>query len=326
MLPEIVITVGLPGSGKSTFVKPLVAQGYHRLNRDEIGGTLASTTAPIYQALRSAYQQGVRHFVIDNTFCTPEQRQVLMQVAKEVGLPVRVLWLQTTLEQAQLFAARRQVQKLGRLLRPKEFTGHRDDPGMFPPGVQYALKKTLDLNPPEMREGFASIEKVLVETVWGAEYRNKAIIVDLDGTVRETKTDCPWPRRIEEVHIIPGSGDILREWRDKGYLLLGATNQSGMDRLSQDPKAVSEAMVQECIQVTCQKLGVDIDVLYASDRGGVPQSFWRKPAPGMGVVHIEKHKLCPSLCTYVGDMTTDATFAARCGFQFTHATKFFKRG
>ena len=326
MTPEIVITVGLPGSGKSTLVKDLVAQGYFRVNRDEIGGTLTSPQAPIYQYLWRAYTQGgVRRFVIDNTYLIPEHRAVLLQVAKELGLPVRVLWLKTTLEQAQVFAARRQIQKLGRLLRPHEYKeAGKTDPGMFPPGVQYKFAK--DGVPPTLAEGFVSIEEIEVETVWGPDYTNKAIILDLDGTVRTTDTGIPWPRKPEEVKLIPGRAAILKEWQEAGYLILGATNQSGIDRSPKDPKYVSEADVVACIQRTNDLLALNtpIDVLYSTDRGGPPQSFYRKPMPGMGVALIEKYKLCPSCCTFVGDMTTDKTFAERCGFQFQWDHHFFR--
>lgn len=325
MTPEIVITVGLPGSGKSTIVKDLVAQGYYRINRDEIGGTLTSLDSPLYLHLAAAYKQGERRFVLDNTYLVLEHRRVLMAAALLLGLPVRVLWLQTTLEQAQVFAARRQIQKLGRLLRPHEYKeAGKTDPGMFPPGVQYKFAK--DGVPPTLAEGFSSIEEIEVETVWGPEYTNKAIIIDLDGTVRTTDTGIPWPRKPEEVKIIPGRAAILKEWQEAGYLILGATNQSGIDRDPKDPKYVSEADVVACIQRTNDLLALDtpIDVLYSTDRGGPPQSFYRKPMPGMGVAFIEKYKLCPSCCTFVGDMTTDKTFAERCGFQFAWDHHFFR--
>jgi histidinol phosphatase-like enzyme len=85
-------------------------------------------------------------------------------------------------------------------------------------------------------------------------------------------------------------------------------------------------MVQACIQRTNDLLDLDtpIDVLYATDRGGPPQSFWRKPAPGMAVLLIEKYKLDPAQCVFVGDQTSDKTFSERCGFQFTWDHEFFR--
>lgn len=326
MTHEIVITVGLPGCGKSTFVKDLVAKGYRRINRDEVGGGVNRTTDPIYTALKVCYDHGERQFVIDNTYTRKDARAAVLQVAKSLGLPVRVLWLKVDLPQAQVFAARRQIQKLGRLLRPQEYRDYRDDPNLFPPGVQYAFQK--DFVPPTLDEGFASIEEIEVKTVWGPEYTNRAIILDLDGTVRTTPDEkaCPWPRKPEEVILLDGRRDLLRRKQAEGFLLLGATNQSGIDRKPTDDKYVSEADVQACIQRTNDLLNlpVPIDVLYSTDRGGPPQSYFRKPMPGMGVALIEKYKLDPAQCIFVGDAKTDQTFAERCGFQFAWATDFFR--
>ena len=48
--------------------------------------------------------------------------------------------------------------------------------------------------------------------------------------------------------------------------------------------------------------------------------------PGLptGVEFILKHKLSRKDCIFVGDMTTDKTFAARCGFQYVDQVDFFK--
>jgi len=46
---EIVITVGYPGAGKGTHVKPLLAKGYKCFNRDTVGGTTEKSGSLIYQ-------------------------------------------------------------------------------------------------------------------------------------------------------------------------------------------------------------------------------------------------------------------------------------
>jgi 3-deoxy-D-manno-octulosonate 8-phosphate phosphatase KdsC-like HAD superfamily phosphatase len=46
----------------------------------------------------------------------------------------------------------------------------------------------------------------------------------------------------------------------------------------------------------------------------------------MGVELIVKYKLDPRQTVYVGDMTTDKSFAGRCGFQFVDHEAFFARG
>lgn len=323
--PEIVITVGYPGSGKGTYVKPLLAAGYQCFNRDTYGGRTARSGSPIYEAALVAFAEGCRHFVFDNTYGRVEARAAVISFSKEVGLPIRCLWLQTTLEQAQLFASRRQVQKYGMLFRKEDYKIHKGDPNMFPPGAQFAYRKQFE--PPTLAEGFASIEKVEVETVWGPEYVNKAIFLDLDGTVRYTPDEnaCPWPRYPSEVIVRPGSGAVLKRKQAEGYLILAVTNQSGVSRKPSDPKHVTEQNVKACIAKTEKDLGIKFDgALYATDRGGPPSTYWRKPCPGMAVVFIEKFKLNPALCECVGDMKTDATFAERAGIPFQWAHKFFK--
>ncbi len=326
--PEVVITVGYPGSGKGTFIKPLLAQGYQCFNRDTVGGSTAKGNSLIYTEANEAHARGVRHFVFDNTYGTVAARSAVVQFAATNALPIRCLWLQTTLEQAQVFASRRQVQRTGGLLRKEEYKAHRGDANMFPPGAQYAYRKRFE--EPTLAEGFSSIEKVTIETVWGKEYTNRALFLDLDGTVRVTPDEkvCPWPRNPSEVRVIlPSSsvGGLLQRRQREGWLIFAVTNQSGVSRKPSDDKYVSEENVVACIEATEAQLGLKFDgYAYATDRGGPPSSFWRKPTPGMGVLFIEKHKLDPAKCVMVGDMTSDKTFAERCGFRFAWAHDFFK--
>lgn len=325
MSGRIVAIGGLPGSGKTSQVQPYLDQGYTRVNRDTTGGSLRSKGDPFWQEVYRLHAQGVRKFVMDNTWCMKEHRDLLIQVANELGLRVDLRMLDVDIPKAQLFTARREFQRHGRLLHKGE---HKTigDANTFPPGLHFSFQKHLDAAPPSLQDGFALVEWVPVPVVWGPDYVNRALILDLDGTVRATPDErvCPYPRTPAEVVILQGRSEILQQKQREGWLLLGATNQSGISRKPTDPKYVSEKMVQECIRATERGLGVTFDkVLYAPDRGGPPQTFWRKPCPGMGVAFIEEFKLAPGACTMVGDMTSDRTFARRCGFQFAWADEFF---
>jgi histidinol phosphatase-like enzyme len=46
--------------------------------------------------------------------------------------------------------------------------------------------------------------------------------------------------------------------------------------------------------------------------------------PGLGVQWIEKYKLDRAQSVYVGDMTTDKTFAARAGLRYMDAKDVFE--
>lgn len=323
MPQEIVIVAGPPGGGKSTAIQPLVDAGYTRINRDELGGSLRPGGIA-YTALRAAYDGGARTFVLDNIYATVDSRLTVLQLGRDLGLPVRCLWMNTTPEQAQFFAARRQVQRYGKVLRPEDYKQlpYKKDPNMFPPAAQFAYWKRVER--PSTAEGFQSVDFVPVVVTLGAEYINKAVIFDFDGTLRVAKSGAHYPATIDDIVILPGRTDRLQALKNQGWLLLGASNQSGCSKAPGDPKYVSEEDARICFKTTCDKMSVGMDVVFATEAGGVPQSYLRKPCPGMGIHFIEKYKLDPKLCIYVGDLGTDATFARRCGFQFQEATKFFE--
>ena len=325
MTPEIVLLMGPPASGKSTKVREFVSQGYTRLNRDELGGSMASG-GTVNQELLKAYGAGARSFVLDNTYATKEQRASVIDIGKSLNLPVRALVMGTTAEQAQFFAARRQVQRHGYLLREGDYKlpKHKGDANDFPPAAQFAYwNKKED---PTTAEGLVVVETVPVRIDLGYDYRNSAYIFDYDGTLRETISGEKYPRVHTDIRVLPGRADKLKLLKAQGHRLLGASNQSGCSKKPGDVKYISEADAAVCFAHTNKLLGLpgEIEVLFATDAAGVPKSFWRKPCPGMGLVFIEKYKLDPSKVTYVGDLGTDKTFAARCGFQFALADEFFR--
>lgn len=322
MAQEIVIVAGPPGGGKSTYVQDLVAKGYARFNRDTLGGSLKAGGLS-YEGVRRAFAQGTRTFVLDNVYASKASRALVIALGNELGLPVRCLWLDTTESQAQFFAARRQIQRYGKLFTAEDYKAHRDDPNMFPPAAQFAYWKQVE--PAEMLEGFFSVEHIPVTITLGPEYTNKAVIFDFDGTLRLTKSGAKYPSDPSDIVTLPGRKEKLQALAAQGTLMLGASNQSGCSKAPGDPKYVSVANAQRCFEATLQMLGVRMEeVLFAPDPAGVPQTYFRKPCPGMGVYFIEKYKLNPSQCLYVGDRGEDKTFAARCGFQFQTAEEFFQ--
>ena len=72
-----------------------------------------------------------------------------------------------------------------------------------------------------------------------------------------------------------------------------------------------------------ERLGVAMDILYCPHGGGPPICWCRKPLPGLGVVFIERYRLDPSRCIYVGNGPQDPGFARRLGFQYRDAADFF---
>ncbi|XP_041272519.1 bifunctional polynucleotide phosphatase/kinase, partial [Onychostruthus taczanowskii] len=94
--PEVLLTVGFPGAGKSTFVKRhLVPAGYEYVNRDTLGSWQRCVSA-----CSAALARG-RPVVVDNTNPDPESRQRFVSCAQEAAVPCRCLQFTASLEQAR---------------------------------------------------------------------------------------------------------------------------------------------------------------------------------------------------------------------------------
>ena len=128
--------MGIPGAGKSTHVRAWVERGYERLNRDERGGTLRGLALELDARLKA----GARRVVLDNTYVTRASRDRVLEIAQRHGVPVRCIWLDTPLEQAQVNVVER----------------GRDD-GLLPTSL---FRMVRELEPPSPDEGFAAIERV----------------------------------------------------------------------------------------------------------------------------------------------------------------------
>ena len=61
--------MGYPASGKTVLARQYQKQGYHRINRDELGGTLSEL---VLHVERQYSENGTVLFVMDNTYPTVE--------------------------------------------------------------------------------------------------------------------------------------------------------------------------------------------------------------------------------------------------------------
>jgi len=310
MTSEIMLLIGYNSGGKSTLVKDYVDQGAFRINRDLLGGNLDNLCSHVLTAIND----GHKSIILDNTYPTVKSRESIIALAKSNKIPIHCLWLQTSFEDAQFNACLRMVKKHGRLLTPDEMKKTKD-PNDFPPVALFTYRK--NFQKPTTTEGFDSVEKINFVRQWTDEYVNKALFLDYDGTLRKSVGKENWPEKPSDVEILPKRKEVLQKYVDQGYRLLGISNQSAI------AKGLSIESVVDCFEKTNELLGYKIEYLFCPHRIPPVQCFCRKPSVGLLALFIQKYKLIPRDCIFVGDMTTDATCSERAGVPFIHADVFF---
>jgi AAA domain len=152
---DVVLIMGIQGSGKSRIAETYVERGYLRLNRDERGGTLRQLAGALDEALAA----GSRDIVLDNTYLSRAWRNDVVAAAARHGVAVRCIWLDTPLAEAQVNLVQRLLERFDQLLSPPELkAAARKEPGVLTPTQQ--MRALRELEPPMDDEGFASIERV----------------------------------------------------------------------------------------------------------------------------------------------------------------------
>jgi bifunctional polynucleotide phosphatase/kinase len=135
---EMIISVGFPASGKSTFTKRhLEPKGYVRINQDSL-----KTKSACFKAARAAVAEG-KSVVIDNTNPSAAARAEYIAIAKEHNIPVRCFFFRTSRDLAEhLNVFRENVYGVKHV-----------------PGVGYNMYKK-HFKEPSLDEGFAEIKDI----------------------------------------------------------------------------------------------------------------------------------------------------------------------
>lgn len=311
-MSKVTMVLGAPSSGKSTLTKEFIAQGYVNLNRDTEGGKIVDLLPKMEVLLRDN-----KNVVLDNLFPTVEVRKPFLELAKKYNSEIDCVWVKTSIEDCTFNFVQRAIGILGTFPTPEEIKKSKH-PNIFPPLVLFKYKK--DFQKPEVSEGFSKVEVHKFVRKEDPTFTNKAVIVDYDGTLRECiNGNDKYPVTKEQIEIKPGRLEILKSYQDKGYLLLGVSNQSGVSK-----GELSHETAVELFEHTNKLIGIDIAFRFCPHQSAPIACYCRKPMSGVGVEFMLKYKLSPKDCLMVGDLKTDETFAARCGFQYVDQAEFFK--
>jgi predicted kinase/histidinol phosphatase-like enzyme len=312
---EVVIVMGLPGAGKTTFAEGLTAQGYLRLNRDAAGGTLRD----LLPALDAALASGDARVVLDNTYVSRKSRAEVIRAGSARGVPVRCIWLSTSVEDAQTNAAWRLVSRYGRLPDEAELrTLRKKDAAAMLPTVQFRYQR--ELEPPDASEGFSRIDVVPFERRVDPSFVNRAVIVWCDGVLLRSRSGRRVPSTPDDVDVFADRAAVLRQRQEAGWRILGLSWQPEIADRTQSP-AGAEAVFARMREL----LRLEIEVEHCPHAAGPPACWCRKPLPGLGVLFVHRHRLDPARCLYVGAGPQDRGFARRLGFKYSEPGDFFGR-
>lgn len=314
-MSEVNLIGGMPAGGKTTITKRFVDKGYVRLNRDAVGGKVDDLIPSMLSAIRAG-----KNVVMDNLYATKVSRSAALKAAKDAGAVVNFLLMDTSLEDAQFNACCRMMDRCGKVLHPDDHkkSPFKDDPNLFPVAVLYKYRK--EFEKPTTAEGFDSVKSEKFVRVYPSDWVNEAAIFDFDGTLRTHIGDEKYPISPDQVRAIVPRAAKLKQLQANGVLLLGASNQSGVAKgnlTCEDAEA--------CFTETTKQLGVEFkEILYCPHKVPPITCYCRKPGVGMAVELIYRYKLDPRKCTYVGDMTTDKSFATRAGFKYVDHNEYFQ--
>ena len=302
---EVVLVMGLPGAGKSEVARAFEAQGFSRLNRDSRGGTLSDLVPELAHGLA----RGQRRWVLDNTYASRAARNRVIECAWDAGVPVRCVWLRTSLADAQTNAIRRMIEAHGRLPGPEEIRGRgRKDSRYFGPDAQFRYERSVE--PPVVEEGFIVVEELPFLRHEAPGLSGRALILELDDVLCEgTPLD---------IAVMAGRRDVLARYHAEGWKLFTHAWRPQVARGELSAEEITRSFAQ-----VRQQLGLEIDAGYCPHAAGPPVCWCRKPLPGLVLEFAMGLGLRLEDCIMVGAGTADRTMAQRLRMTFADAGEFF---
>jgi D-glycero-D-manno-heptose 1,7-bisphosphate phosphatase len=145
----------------------------------------------------------------------------------------------------------------------------------------------------------------------------RAVFLDRDGTISE---EAGYINHIDRFHLYPWAAGAVKKLNDAGWLVILATNQSGIAR-GYFPEALMH-QIHNDVQTELASRGAHLDAIYYCPHlaaGTVPEYSkpceCRKPKIGMLLKAAEDFQLDLPSCFVIGDRYVDIETAHHAGAQ-----------
>ncbi len=142
----------------------------------------------------------------------------------------------------------------------------------------------------------------------GGGSRRRAVFLDRDGTIIE---DAGYLADASRVRLLPGAIEALRSFRDRGMMLVVASNQSGIPRGLITP--AQHAEVDARVKAVLAAEGVVLDAAYYCPHLPTDACRCRKPLPGMIEQAAREHGIDAARSYMVGDKMSDVAAGRAAG-------------
>ena len=153
-------------------------------------------------------------------------------------------------------------------------------------------------------------ELKIVETKIKIPESDKAIFIDLDGTLIHKKEDGKSIDGADEVRLNKNISGLVKKYVKEGYRPIVISNKSRFD------KNTDKKRVDDILDKTKALLGLDFEA-YIAFKGDIDNI---KPAPGMFKSAIKDFSLNPSFCLMIGDAEKDRLAASKAGVPYIDIT------
>jgi D-glycero-D-manno-heptose 1,7-bisphosphate phosphatase len=129
----------------------------------------------------------------------------------------------------------------------------------------------------------------------------RAVFIDRDGTIN---VNVEYLDNAEEFQMYPGVAEGIKLLNDRGFFVVVATNQSGIERGYYTVETV-DAIHRRMRDELREKAGAHVDAIYYCPHAPETNCACRKPKPGLLLQAIKEQNIIPNLSFMIGDRMLD---------------------